>query len=417
MPLRELALAVVKTLRRAGFQSLWAGGCVRDQLLGIEPHDYDVATDARPVQVQKLFRRTLAVGAQFGVIEVLGDRGMHVQVATFRSDGEYHDGRHPDSVRFGTAEADAERRDFTINGLFYDPLADAVIDYVQGQADLAARRLRAIGDPWQRFEEDKLRMMRGVRFLARFHLALDPATEQAMIALAPQITQVSQERITDELKKMLALPGRTEAMAWLHRLGMIPHVFGSWSGPSAAPPSWSILTHLPHPCHFASALTAVLLDLNGPEWGQHLHRQELQDLGHFLRLSNEVRDEVAWLLHHWPWMRTIHQTPPSVWKPLLVHSWFPDLLELTEACLKSLGAALDPVEFCRAQMAARSREELDPKPLLTGSDLQAMGFAPSPRFREMLEAVRAEQLNGQVATPEQARAWLRAWLQKQDQES
>ncbi len=409
MTLRDLALQVVQTLRQAGFEALWAGGCVRDQLLGIEPHDYDVATNARPVQVQKLFRRTLAVGAQFGVIEVLGDQGLHVQVATFRSDGEYHDGRHPDSVQFGTAEADAERRDFTINGLFFDPIRDAVIDYVDGQADLKARRLRAIGQPWLRFQEDKLRLMRGVRFVARFELSIDPMTQKAMKELAPQIVQVSQERITDELKKMLALPRRTEAMRWLHKLNLIRPVFGRWSGSLANHSAWPLVSALPAKCPFAPALTAVLLELNGPEWAQHLHRDELHELAHFLRLSNDLRDELGWLLHHLPWVRHLHLSKPSEWKPLLAHAWAHDLLILAEAWLNRLGEPLDALHFCRDRLQHCSHDDLNPKPLLTGDDLRRLGHKPGPHFKTILEAVRAQQLNGQLHSTVDAIQWLNEW--------
>ena len=209
---RDFAIDVVKRLRDAGFQALWAGGCVRDYLLGLAPKDYDVATDARPEQVQALFRWTIAVGMSFGVVQVLGPRGpsgvLKVEVATFRSDGDYSDGRHPDNVVFASAREDALRRDFTINGMFYDPVAEQVIDYIGGQEDLQARRLRAIGDPMARFREDKLRLLRAIRFATRFDLTLDPTTAAAIGSLALQIRQVSAERIADELRKLLVYPRR-----------------------------------------------------------------------------------------------------------------------------------------------------------------------------------------------------------------
>src|SRR5438477_11155239 len=188
---RAFAIDVVRNLQQAGFRALWAGGCVRDELLGHAPQDYDVATDARPEQVQKLFRRTVAVGVSFGVVEVLGPRAddetLHVQVATFRTDVHYTDGRHPDAVQFSSAEEDAKRRDFTINGMFFDPLAEKLIDYVGGREDLQNRVLRAIGDPARRFTEDKLRLMRAVRFAARFELSIDATTEDAVRAMAAEI--------------------------------------------------------------------------------------------------------------------------------------------------------------------------------------------------------------------------------------
>src|SRR5262249_50574556 len=195
---REFAISVVRRLQEAGHQALWAGGCVRDELLGLAPKDYDVATDARPEEVRRLFKRTIAVGASFGVVEVLGQRPLKVQVATFRSDISYSDGRHPDAVVFSTARDDAVRRDFTINGMFFDPLGNQLIDYVGGQADLQAKVLRAIGDPATRIAEDKLRMLRAVRIAARFELTIDPATFAAIRTMADQITVVSAERIAEE---------------------------------------------------------------------------------------------------------------------------------------------------------------------------------------------------------------------------
>src|SRR5260370_33887338 len=199
---REFAIEVVRRLRHAGFEALRAGGCVRDELLGLVPKDYDVATDARPEEVCKLFARTVTVGMSFGVVEVLGPRQenkpLMVQVATFRSDLAYSDGRHPDAVVFSSAREDALRRDFTINGMFFDPLEGRLIDYVEGQEDLRGRKLRAIGDPSQRFSEDKLRMLRAVRIATRFDLTIEPATAAALRTMAKQITVVSAERIADE---------------------------------------------------------------------------------------------------------------------------------------------------------------------------------------------------------------------------
>jgi poly(A) polymerase len=217
---REFATDVVRRLRAAGHTALWAGGCVRDQLLGIEPHDYDVATDATPEQVQVLFRRTVAVGVSFGVVEVLGPRPHKVQVATFRSDGSYSDGRHPDAVVFSTPEEDARRRDFTVNGMFFDPLDRKVIDYVGGQEDLRHGVLRAIGDPAQRFAEDKLRLLRAVRFATRFSLTLDPATAHAIRAMAGEITVVSAERVAEELRKLLTDPRRADGMRLMDEVGL-----------------------------------------------------------------------------------------------------------------------------------------------------------------------------------------------------
>jgi poly(A) polymerase len=221
---REFAVDVVAKLRAAGFEAYWAGGCVRDQLLGREPKDFDVATDARPDEIRGIFgfRRTVAVGEAFGVIKVVGRKPEgEVEVATFRQDASYSDGRHPDSVRFSTPEADAQRRDFTINGLFYDPLDDRVIDFVGGQEDLARRMVRAIGDARARFAEDKLRLLRGVRIAATFDFTLEPATRDAIKAMADQITVVSAERIAAEMRLMLVHPRRARALELLRELGLL----------------------------------------------------------------------------------------------------------------------------------------------------------------------------------------------------
>src|SRR6516225_4737651 len=221
---RDFAIDVVRRLRDAGHEALWAGGCVRDELLRLVPKDYDVATSAHPDVVRRLFRRTIAVGMSFGVIEVLGPRTetgpLHVQVATFRSDVSYSDGRHPDAVVFSSARDDALRRDFTINGMFYDPLGSQLIDYVGGQGDLQAKVLRAIGDAATRIAEDKLRMLRAVRIAARFELTIDPATFDAIRTMADQITVVSAERIADELRKLLVDKHRARGMQMLMDSGL-----------------------------------------------------------------------------------------------------------------------------------------------------------------------------------------------------
>ena len=221
---REFAISVVERLQQAGYQALWAGGCVRDEVLGLSPQDYDVATSATPDEVRRLFRRSIAVGASFGVVEVLGPRDhptpLGVEVATFRSDVSYSDGRHPDQVVFSSAREDALRRDFTINGMFFDPVRRELVDYVNGQADLEARILRAIGEPRQRFMEDKLRLLRAVRIAARFGLEIEPATAAAMKRMAGEITVVSAERIAKELRQMLVHPRRVRGMNLLLESGL-----------------------------------------------------------------------------------------------------------------------------------------------------------------------------------------------------
>src|SRR5262245_38454690 len=265
---REFATDVVRRLRQSGYEALWAGGCVRDELLGLAPDDYDVATSARPEDVVRTFRKTVEVGASFGVVEVIGPRrpdGSYpkVQVATFRSDGAYVDGRRPESVVFSSAEEDAARRDFTINGMFLDPLDGRVIDYVGGQADLQARVLRAIGDPRARFREDKLRLVRAVRFAARFGFPIEPETAAAVREMAAEITVVSAERIAEELRKILVHPGRAWALRQMDELGLlrqiVPEVESEMKGlPQGLPsaPTGDLWDHT----------LKVLEVLEGPRW-------------------------------------------------------------------------------------------------------------------------------------------------------
>jgi poly(A) polymerase len=271
---RDFAIDVVRRLRGAGFQALWAGGCVRDQIMGLTPKDYDVATDARPEKIQALFRRTVAIGASFGVVEVLGPPPLRVQVATFRSDISYSDGRHPDAVVFASAREDALRRDFTINGMFFDPLENQVIDYVGGQNDLQARLLRAIGDPAERFVEDKLRLLRAVRFATQFELAFDPATETALRAMAGEISVVSAERIAEELRRLLVHPHRRRGAQLFADMGLaqaiIPELLemkGVPQGPPDAPTGdlWDhvlrVLDLLGPSPSFSLAFAALLHDI------------------------------------------------------------------------------------------------------------------------------------------------------------
>src|SRR5207253_3745413 len=320
---RDFAISVVRRLQEAGHQALWAGGCVRDERLGLTPKDYDVATDARPEEVRRLFRRTVAVGMSFGVIEVLGprtDAGMlKVQVATFRSDGAYSDGRHPDAVVFSSAREDALRRDFTINGMFFDPIDNQLIDYVGGQEDLQAKLLRAIGDPTARFAEDKLRLLRAVRFATRFDLALDPATEQAIRAMADQVTVVSAERIAEELRRLIVYPQRSRGVNLLYQTGLAAAVLpdllptmGLPQGPPSAPTGdlWdhvlAVLDHLGPTPSFPLAFAALLHDVGKPRtvgrtpdrytfyYHEHVGRRMAEEIGLRLKLANAQRERNEW---------------------------------------------------------------------------------------------------------------------------
>jgi poly(A) polymerase len=432
---REFAVDVVRRLRDAGHEALWAGGCVRDEFLGLTPQDYDIATDARPEEVGRLFRRTVAVGANFGVMEVLGPRPFKVQVATFRSDVSYSDGRRPDAVVFSSAREDALRRDFTVNGMFFDPLTDTLHDYVGGTADLKARILRAIGNPSERFAEDKLRMLRAVRMATRFEFAIDPATAEAIRAMAPQIGVVSAERIADELHKLLVLPQRARGMQLFMHLGLaavvLPELLpmvGLPQGPPAAPVGdlWEhtlrVLDLLGGKVSFPLALAALLHDVGKPRtvgrtpdrytfYGhEHVGKRLTGEITLRLRLSNEERERAEWLVEKHQILSDARQMRTSKLKTLLAHPGIRELLDLHRADALATGRDLDHVEYCEQMLSEWSADDLNPAPLLTGHDLQRAGIESGPVYKRLLGALREAQLDGTVKTTEQARELIRRLL-------
>jgi hypothetical protein len=424
---RAFALEIVQRLRAAGFEAIWAGGCVRDALLGIAPKDYDVATNATPSQIQDLFgrRRTIAIGAAFGVVTVLGPRATaQIDVATFRTDAAYSDGRHPDSVSFTDAEHDAQRRDFTINGLFYDPVAERVIDYVGGQADLEQCIVRAIGDPRLRFREDKLRLLRAVRFAATFDFTIEAQTLQAICEMAAEITSVSAERIGMEVRRMLVHANRARAVRLLRETGLLHQVLPEVAQLSAE--EFEVTTrvlvalHEPTlPLAVAALLVRVpesdrttygILSTEYPVTGPLVAPSSplpaprcplpASSVGRRLRYTNKEIERTAWLLAN---LAVVAEAPETPWPRLqrvLTHDGAADLLALREA----LAGPTDPaLAFCRERLAWPP-ERLNPAPLLDGSDLISHGLAPGPQFSELLEKVRDAQLNGQIATRKAALA-------------
>jgi len=412
-PKREFAVDVVRTLARAGFTALWAGGCVRDLLLGRPPDDYDVATSARPEEVQKLFgpRRTLAIGASFGVILVHGPRGSgagDVEVATFRTEGPYLDGRRPEHVVFATPEEDAHRRDFTINGMFYDPIAEELKDFVGGRDDLAAKIVRAIGDPPARFREDKLRMLRAVRIAARFDFEIDPPTADAAHQMAREILVVSQERIADELKKMLVHPRRARAVGLaqeLHLLTVILPELAPICASAGRPGSedrWQVtratLDRLEIP-RFELALAALLHEVTG----DHAAAAKLVEQAcRRLKLSNQECDDISWLVGH----RAALQGAPAFRKSRLIH----ELIGLESAHAHVANESLADVEFCQHYLRTTPMHEINPPPVVNGEDLKALGIEPGPQYKEILEKVRDAQLDGVISTREEAIEFIRRLL-------
>lgn len=410
---RDHALDVVRRLRAAGFEALFAGGCVRDQILGIPPKDYDVATNAQPEQVQDVFgrRRTLAIGASFGVITVLGSQGAgQIDVATFRRDAGYSDGRHPDSVSFTTAEQDALRRDFTINGLFFDPIENRVIDYVGGQEDLRLGIVRAIGDPRQRIAEDKLRMLRAVRFASRFAFALDGATLAAIQQQAHELVIVSAERIAAEMRQILTHASRAHGVQLLHAARLLEVVLPEsaalapdepWSSESLPDTPWRrtlhILARLQQPT-FAVALAALVREIPAGELPRRLFER--------WKLASDELAGVVWVLEQEPLVRQARGTSWPKLQRVLVAPRAGELLCYAQAVAEVLDGSFAEIDFCRQKLALPPAE-LNPAPLITGEDLKELGIPPGPMYRELLEVVRDAQLDCKIATREAALATVK----------
>ena len=405
---REFAEQVVRQLADAGYTALWAGGCVRDLLVGREPKDYDVATSARPEQVREVFgkRRTLSVGESFGVIVVLGPKSAgQVEVATFRTDGCYVDGRRPESVVFSSPEEDAQRRDFTINGMFYDPLKKQVMDFVGGEKDLAAGVLRAIGDPHARMEEDKLRMLRAVRFAATFEFTLDEATTDAVRSMADQISVVSAERIAQELRRMLVDQHRAHAIELCRDVDLLVRILPELEPVVSDSARWSRLKSslrlLVEP-NFALAFAVLLAAAEcGSEAGTAVSKLAEQT-GRRLKLSNHEIDDAGWLLKHRRSLGNASTLPLSQLKRVLAQRLAPDLIAMSRVRALANDEHPDDAMFCDDYLRTTDRNILDPLPLISGDDLIKAGFRPGPQFKEVLERIRDAQLDLQIATPAEA---------------
>jgi poly(A) polymerase len=438
---------VVLILRAAGYQAYFAGGCVRDLLLGSEPKDFDVATSATPDVVLKLFpeKKTLTVGAHFGVVLVCDEGGIATEVATFRNDGAYSDGRRPDAVRFSSdAREDVQRRDFTINGMLLDPViyeetgeaAGATLDYVGGRDDLATHVLRAIGDPALRFAEDKLRMLRGVRFAARLGLEIEPRTMAAIRAAAPEIGQVSSERIRDELTLMLTEGHARRAFELLDETGLLQQVMpeavrmhGVAQPPEFHPEGdvWVhtmlLLEKLPPGASPTLAWGALLHDIGKPATFRAPNPNDPHDRirfnGHVevgvriaeeilgrLRFSNEDTAQIVALVKNHMHFGDIMQMRESTLKRFLRLPKFDEHLALHWLDCSSCHADLTLYDFAKQHYDATPVETISPKLLLTGRELIAAGYRPGPRFKEMLEAAEDAQLEGAVATSEEALAFV-----------
>jgi putative nucleotidyltransferase with HDIG domain len=439
-PQETLAFDIIRTLRGHGFQAFLVGGCVRDRLLGLYPKDFDVSTDAAPSQLIQLFPNAQLVGAHFGVILVRGNAGAEVEVASFRSEGDYVDGRRPGQVKFETEPAaDARRRDFTINGLFEDPISGRVYDYVGGQEDLKSRTVRAIGDARLRFNEDHLRLLRAVRFAARLNFSIETSTMAAMQDVSPKICRVSPERIREELLRILTEGGARYGFELLDESGLLPQVlpeveaFKGVQQPAQYHPEGDVWQH-------------VLLMLNAMQqptptlaWGVLLHdvgkpptfrvAERIRFDGHAevgadmardrlnaLRASNEEVDQVVSLVANHMRFKDVRQMRLSTLKRFLRLPHFDEHLELHRLdCLASNGYT-DSYEFVKEQREKLQEEQLRPERLITGRDLIQEGYQPGPIFARTLEAIENAQLEGEIASKEDALTLARRVFQQETQE-
>ncbi|WP_164104083.1 CCA tRNA nucleotidyltransferase [Candidatus Laterigemmans baculatus] len=407
-PNAVLALEIIQRLRSEGHLAYLAGGCVRDGLLGLTPKDYDVATDAHPERIRSIFghRRTLPIGAAFGVINVLGKKRAGqapVEVATFRSDGPYTDGRRPDTVCYSTPAEDAQRRDFTINGLFYDPTEHQVIDFIGGRQDLEGRRIRAIGDPHARFQEDRLRLLRAVRFAASYGLEIEPVTWDAVLVHAAEVTVCSGERIAAEMRRLLRDPAAGEGLALLYdsRLSaaIMPRVDAALADAATLRELQLRLANF-EGTSFGARLAALALCCDSSA------TEALEEIVTGWKLSTAEAEAARAALRDHAELLGADQLPWSRLQPLLVQRHAPAVVALATAIARADRHDDAPLALVRERMAWPP-EQLNPPPLLSGEDLKRIGMRPGPEFRVILQRVRDAQLDGELTTGEQAEQWLK----------
>lgn len=429
---RAIATHLAKRLTEAGHLAYFAGGCVRDRLLGKEPKDFDIATSATPEQVTRIFPGSNEVGAHFGVV-IAKSQGVMVEIATFRTDGSYHDGRRPEQVTFSTPEEDAQRRDFTINGLFEDPATGEVIDFVGGRADLDAKVLRAIGDPADRFAEDSLRLMRAVRFATTLGFEIESATWSAMLEHADGLQRISVERIRDEFSRTLLLPARARGLELLVDSGLVkyflPEVLELIG--CEQPPEWHpegdvyvhtriMLEMLGDSAPLDLCLAVLLHDIAKPptqtfdsdsgriRFNGHdaLGATMAEEILRRLRYPNDVIAAVSFMVSRHMQFMNVQQMRTSKLKRFMAEQTFPLELELHRVDCASSNGFTENLDFLIERRDQFAAEPLIPPPLLTGRDLIALGLNPGPRFKELLEAVQTEQLEGRLADRDSAISWV-----------
>jgi poly(A) polymerase len=434
---KAVAKTIVERLQQAGFAAFWVGGCVRDFLLGRVPDDFDIATDARPEQVEKLFKRTVAVGRKFGVMVVVEDR-QQFQVATFRAEADYQDGRRPEKVVFASAEADALRRDFTVNGLFYDPLTEKTHDWVGGEKDLRAKIIRTIGAPEDRFAEDHLRMLRAVRFAAQLKFEIEPETFAAIKSLAPKIKVISAERIRDELLKLFRPPHAARGLVLLRDSGLLEQILPELAATvfcEQSPdyhPEGSVFEHiklmlekLPADSNELLPWTVLFHDIAKPVTAErdattgaiHFYGHEkagaemARDILNRLRFpKKQIEEIVACVLHHMQF-KDVKQMRKATLRRLLLRETFPLELELHRLdCLGSHGS-LDHYEFLVGQAEELKKTPAIRPPLLTGDDLIKLGMKPGPAMGAMLNEIREKQLADELKDKREAKAWVQKQIE------
>jgi poly(A) polymerase len=430
--MKEAARKIVERLRGEGHIAYFAGGCVRDIVRRVTPKDYDIVTSARPEVVQQVFPRTHAVGAHFGVIIVL-ENNFQFEVATFRSDDAYIDGRHPSAVHFSSPEEDAQRRDFTINGMFYDPMADKVIDLVGGRADIDAKLVRAIGDPARRFAEDRLRMLRAVRFATALDYEIDKQTWEAIIANASSINQISAERIRDELERILLSPNRVRGWDLLDASGLMRAILPELEAmkgvlqPEQFHPEGDVFVHtrlmlqlLPEEVSVPLVFAVLFHDVAKPvtatvdptgriRFNEHdrIGAQMTEAIMRRLRFSGaEIEDTVEMVRQHMVFKDAPNMRVAKL-KRFMARPTFDDELELHRVDCQSSHRMLDNYEFLLSKREEFANEPIIPPPLVRGDDLIALGVKPGPKFGEILEAIETRQLEGSLRTREEALDWVK----------
>jgi poly(A) polymerase len=437
-PKGRLARLIAKTLKDRGFTVYFAGGCVRDHLRGQKPQDFDIATTAKPEEVEKIFRKTIPVGKQFGVMIVI-EGEIPFEVATFRCEGGYQDGRHPTHVSFTQPEEDAKRRDFTVNGMFYDPFAEQVIDFVGGLEDLPKKILRAIGDPEARFHEDKLRLLRAIRFASTLGFEIEEKTWKALCREAAKIREVSPERVRDELVKIFTRPGAARGLVLLSQSGLMKEILPEVEAmrgveqPEKFHPEGDVYEHtrllleyLHPPVSTRLAFAALFHDIGKPKTSAirkgrltfYEHSEEgvkiAREIMRRLRFSNEDIEGVSeFVAHHMTFM-DVQKMRSGKLKQFISRPHFDEEMELHRVDCTASHGMLDNLAFLKEKLREFEHEELKPQPLVNGNDLIAFGMKPGKAMKPVLEEAFVLQLEGRFKNREDALEWLKNAIPKSD---